>query len=499
MENLMVAIHGIFTPTCLMLILIGTAVGIIFGAMPGMSATLAVAVFMTIVYSLDSVNAISLLMALYIGGISGGLISAILINIPGTPSSVATTFDGAPLARNGNAAKALGVGITFSAIATILSTIALLFVAPTLAKVAIKFGPYEYFAVTSCSLLLVAGLAGKNLAKGIISALFGLAAGCIGCAPVDSAFRFTFGSSALRAGINAVPVMVGLFAIPEILRYAKKDIKFETKEPPKFKGLGFSVKEFVGQTWNTIRSFVIGLFVGVLPGIGGGTSNLLSYAAAKSMAKGEKKEKFGTGIIDGVVASETANNASIGGAMIPLLSLGIPGDGVTAILMGAFVMKGYTLGPLFFEKYPDVSYIIYIGMIVSTIFMFILQYTCLKGFVKLMSTPLRMLLPAVMFICMIGAFCATNTNLSLWALLVFGFLGFILSEFGAPLAPMIIGFVIGPTSELYLRRGMQFSDGSFLPFITDSKLAMVLYIIAALFLLYKIFGGLLKKKKAASN
>lgn len=386
MDSFITALQAVMTPGCLILMVVGVAVGIVFGAMPGMSATLAISVFMSIVYAMDITSCMSLLMALYIGAISGGLISAILINIPGTPSSVATTFDGVPMAAKGQAAKALGAGIIFSFIGTVVSTVALIFLAPTLASIAIKFGPYEYFAVTSCSLLLVAGLSGKSLAKGVISALIGLTAGLIGCAPVDGTFRFTFGTSALKAGLNAVPVMVGLFAFPELLRYAKKELVLEAREAPRFHGFGFSLKEFFGQTWNCIRSSFIGLFIGILPGIGGGTSNLLSYAAAKSAAKGEKKQQFGQGIMDGVVASEAANNASIGGAMIPLLSLGIPGDGVTAILMGAFTMKGLNLGPLFFKNYPQVGYTIYIAMAISAVLMVALEYFGMRGFVKIMTS-----------------------------------------------------------------------------------------------------------------
>ncbi len=498
MDALYAALQEVFTPGCMILMIVGVAVGIVFGAMPGMSATLAISVFMSIVYSMSVTNGMSLLMSLYIGAISGGLISAILINIPGTPSSVATTFDGAPMAAKGQAAKALGAGIIFSFIGTIISTVALVFLAPTLASAAIRFGPYEYFAVTVCSLLLVAGLSGKNMAKGILSALLGLTAGLIGMAPVDATFRFTFDIGPLKAGLNAVPVMVGLFAFPELLRYAKKELILETRDVPRFHGFGFSIREFFEQIPNTIRSSLIGLFIGILPGIGGGTSNLISYAAAKNSAKGEKKKLFGTGIIDGVVASEAANNASIGGAMIPLLSLGIPGDGVTAILMGAFTMKGLNLGPLFFKNYPKVGYTIYIAMALSALLMVILEYFGMRVFVRIMSCPLRVLLPPVMFICAIGAFTSTNTNLSLWVLLIFGLLGFVLGEFGVPLAPMIIGFVIGPTSELYMRRGFQISKGKFLPFITDSPIATCIYLVAACFIVWKIVAAVRNRKKTAN-
>ena len=238
MQEMFAALGALFTnPLALALMLLGTVVGIVFGALPGMSATLAVAVFLPLTYSLDVFTSVPLLMALYIGDISGGLISAILINIPGTPSSIATTFDGAPMALRGEGGKAIGTGVVFSFLGTIISIIVLVILAPALAKVAINFGPYEYFAVTACSFLLVAGLCGKDMLKGIISALLGILVACIGLAPLDSAARYVFGATQLKAGFSTVPVLVGLFAFPELLRLVeKKNVGFEKVDVPKVKG-----------------------------------------------------------------------------------------------------------------------------------------------------------------------------------------------------------------------------------------------------------------------
>ncbi|MBR5641576.1 MAG: tripartite tricarboxylate transporter permease [Firmicutes bacterium] len=488
MQQFIEALAVIMTPTCLGFMIIGTAVGILFGAMPGLSATLAVAVFIPVTYAMEAEVAVPLLIALYIGGISGGLISAILINIPGTPSSVATTFDGAPLARKGEGAKALGVGVVFSFMGTLFSIIMLIFIAPFLAKLAFNFGPYEYFAVVTCSFLLVSGLSSGNMLKGLISATFGVFFSLIGMAPVDAVKRFTFGNTYMAAGLSSLPVLVGLFALSELLHYVReKDVGFSTMAVPKFRGFGFSVKEFFSQLVNFIRSAVIGLCIGILPGIGGATSNLIAYAAAKNSSK--HPEKFGTGIIDGVVASESSNNAAIGGAMIPLLSLGIPGDAVTAILLGALTIKGLQPGPLFFRTNVRMAYVIFAAMIVASVLMLLVEFFGMRLFTKLLSIPRYILLPAVMVVCVVGAYSATQTVFSVWVLFVFGLIGFLFSEFKIPLAPCIIGFVLGGSCELYLRRGMQMSGGSIWPFF-QSPIVIGASVIAVVFVGWKIFSAI---------
>lgn len=479
-------------PTALLLMLMGTCVGIIFGALPGMSATLAVAVFLPLTYTLDVFTGVPLLLALYIGGISGGLISAILINIPGTPSSIATTFDGTPMARRGEGGKAIGIGVVFSFLGTCLSVLVLIVLAPLLAKAAIHFGPYEYFGITACSFLLVAGLCGKDMSKGIISALLGILVSCIGLAPLDSSSRYTFGTVALKAGFNMVPVLVGLFAFPELLRQVQhRAASFEKLNVPKVKGFGFNLKEFLSQAVNLIRSAFIGIGIGILPGIGSGVSNLVAYSAAKNSSK--EPEKFGTGCIDGIVASEASNNAAIGGAMIPLLSLGIPGDSVTAMLLGGFILQGLTPGPMFFTQHMDVVYCVYAAMFVSAVMMLILEFFGIRVFVKLLSVPTIILLPCVMVICVLGAFSSTSTIFGIWTLVIFGVVGYLFSEFDIPSAPFILGFILGPTCELYLRRGLQMGRGSFLPFFS-SPIFDVIFAVAILFILWKACGKVILKK-----
>lgn len=487
MQEFFSAFQSMLNPVTIGFMILGTGVGIVFGAVPGLTATLAIAVFLPIVYKMETVVGFSLLMAVYIGSMSGNLITSILLGIPGKPSSVATTFDGGPMAQKGEGAKALGMAIVVSFLATVLSIFCLMFIGPWLANLAINFGPYEYFAITSCSLLLVSGLLGDSLPKGIISAIVGIYIGMVGMAPVDGALRYTFGIDDLMAGLNILPVIMGMFALPQLLNYARKELVLERLKAPKIKGFGFTFAEFRGQIGNFCRSWLIGFGIGILPTLGAAASNILAYAAAKKASK--YPEKFGTGIIDGVVAPETANNATIGGDMITLLALGIPGDGVTAVMMGAFILKGLTLGPMFFTKYPDVVNVIFVALLVACFLMLVMEFYGLRIFVKIMNVPLHILLPIVMVFCAIGSFTSTNTIFSIGVFIVLGLVSFILERFDVPLTPMIIGYVLGPISETYLRRGLQMSHESFLPFI-QSPIAGTIWAISILFIVWQIVRGI---------
>lgn len=472
-------------PLTLLLVFLGTGIGIIFGAIPGLTATVAIAMMLPVTFNMTPTTGISTLVSLYIGGISGGLISAILLNMPGTPSSIATCFDGRPLALKGQAGKAIGVGIVFSFLGTMFSIAAMVFIAPWLASLTIKFGPWEYFGVTFFSLTLIASLAGKNIVKGIITAVVGMMFATVGLAPVDGVERFTFGSMDLSAGFTMLSVLVGLYAISEIMKTAgvmQNDEDFKTAEY-KIKGFGFSMKEFISQIGNFFRSALIGLGIGILPGIGGGTSNLLAYSIAKDQSK--YPEKFGTGIIDGVVASETANNATIGGAMIPLLTLGIPGDTVTAMLLGGFVLHGIQPGPLLFESHGEVVYGVFISMIISSFFMLLWAFGAMRLFIKVLKVPKNYLYPIIIVLCTLGAYAVNNRIFDALAMVAFGVVGFVLEKLHYPLPPFILGFVLSNTFELNLRRGLQADHGSFLG-IFGHPIATVFFFIGIISLLLSL-------------
>jgi putative tricarboxylic transport membrane protein len=475
-----------FDPFVWLLIFIGAAVGIVFGAIPGLTATMAVLVFLPMTYTMVPIHGISTLVSLYIGGISGGLISAILLNIPGTPSSVATCFDGSPMARRGEAGKALGLGIVFSFIGTLIGVAILVVISPLLAELAIKFGAYEYCALAMFSLSLVIALTGKDFVKGLISAVFGTLVATVGLAPLDSSARFTFGNYNLTGGFKLVAFLIGLFAITEVAAYAEKVHKpheFEVETNFKIKGFGFSLKEFFQQILNTVRSALIGVGIGVLPGIGGGVSCMIAYTIAKKSSK--NPELFGTGINDGIVASETANNATIGGAMIPLLSLGIPGDAVTAILLGGFMVHDIAPGPLIFQKNGVVVYGVFIAMVIASFAMLILEFGGIRLFLRLLKTPKQYLFPVVVVLCAVGAIGDSNRIFDMWGMLLFDLVGCGMKAVGVPLTPMILGFILGPMFETNLRRSSQlFAQDGFSLFYRP--IALIFLIVTAIMIIMNI-------------
>ncbi|MGZ3218171.1 tripartite tricarboxylate transporter permease [Paracoccus sp. T5] len=451
-----------------LLMVAGVAVGIVFGAVPGLTAVMAIALCLPMTYGLGPAAGISLLIALFVGATSGGLISAILLKIPGTPSSIATTFDGGPMMEKGEGAKALGVGIVFSFLGTIASIAALAFIAPSLASVALSFGPHEYFAIAVFSLTLIATLSSGSMAKGIFAGVLGFAVSTVGIAPVDAITRFTFGQVELNAGFSILTVLVGMFAVAEIIKVAETS-RSPIHTPPaamvKIKGFGFSMAEFTGQIPNAIRSALIGIGIGILPGIGAGTSNIIAYIAAKKRSK--TPEEFGNGTIEGVVASETANNAGIGGAMIPLLTLGIPGDAVTAIMLGGLMIHGIQPGPMLFLTQAPLVYTIFAALIVSAFLMLVLEFWGLRIFIRLLAIPKHILLPVILVLCAVGAFGLASRVFDIWTILAFGVLGFAFVKAGIPTAPFIIGFILGPMAETSFRRGLQLSRGDFTGFLTN--------------------------------
>ncbi|MDR1901888.1 MAG: tripartite tricarboxylate transporter permease [Treponema sp.] len=480
---------SVMNPECWIVILLGVIVGIIFGCIPGLTSTMGVALCLPLTFSMGPLNGIALLIAVYVGGTSGGLISAILLKIPGTPSSVATTFDGGPMADKGEGGKALGIGILYSFIGTVLSIVALIFIAPSLARVALKFGPYEMFAICLFALTLISSLVGDNVLKGLMSAVMGITFSLFGFASIGGAERFTFGIRDLENGFDMLPVMIGLFAVAEILKVAAEGLSASraTIMDCKVKGFGIGIKEFKDQLWNMFRSALIGVGIGILPGIGGATSNIVAYTAAKSGSK--YPEKFGTGIIDGVIATETANNASIGGALIPLLTLGIPGDTVTAMILGGLMLHGIAPGPLLFKNSGVLVYGIFAAFVIATIIMLLVEYGGIKLFVKVLAVPKHILLPVILTLCIVGTYGANHRLFDVWTSLIFGVIGYFMSKYKFPLAPLILGFVLGTIVEENLIRGLMYTNGNFFGFF-QSPIAAVFMAISVSAVVWTVFKGI---------
>lgn len=482
----------IMAPQILLLCLAGVILGIFFGASPGMTSSMGIALILPVTYGMDIVHGMSILLGIYIGSISGGLITAILINIPGTPASVATTFDGYPMAKRGEGGRAIRVGTLYSLLGGLFSLIILFAISPVLAKWALKFSYEEYFAIGVLSLTLIASLSGTSVIKGALSALIGIVFTTVGMAPVDTVRRYTFGIRDLDAGFKLLPLMIGVYAVMEVIKAAdaseQKDMKILSY---KSRGLGVSLKEFREQFKNFMVSAGIGTGVGILPGLGAAISNLIAYSVSKNLSK--HPEKYGTGCIDGLIASETANNAVSGGAMIPLLTMGIPGDAGTAMLLAAFMLHGITPGPLLFQSHGPVIYAMFAILVVANIMMFVVQLYGLPGFLKLLMIPRNILLPIVMVLASVGAFAMNNRIFDIWSIFLFALAGYGLSKFDFPPAPVVLGFVLGPIIELNFRRGMMSSYGSFLAFFTRPIAGTVLALTIVI-LLCQLVAGIRKNK-----
>ncbi len=447
----------------LFMALSGVVIGIVFGALPGMTATMAIAIFLPLTYAYDMNMSLYLLLGLYVGGISGGLIPAILINIPGTPSSICTGFDGYPMAKRGEGLRALRVGITASLFGGLISLACLWFFTPPLAKVAINFSAIEKFLIILFALTIIAALSKGAMTKGIFAGFLGVLVSLIGqfndnnkLRMVPKLFRVD-----LRMGFQLLPVLIGLFALVQIFQEAESGMVEEHQRMDlDHETMGFNFRrDFKGQWFNVLRSGIIGTFVGVLPGVGGSAASLLSYSQAKSMSK--HPEKFGTGLVDGLIASEGSNNGLTGGALIPLLSLGIPGDSTTAVLIGAFMLQGIQVGPLFITNNPQIWQTILMALLVSNILMFIVMFYPIKHVVKIINFPKTRIYPVIILLCTVGAYATQNGNMfDVWAMFAFGLFGFVLAKFGISIPSFLIGFILGGDLEQYFVDSIKGSGGS---------------------------------------
>ncbi len=399
-----------FTVTNILLAILGVIAGIIFGAIPGMTATMAVAVFLPMTYAYDLVPALFLLLGLYVGGISGGLVPAILINIPGTPSSITTTFDGYPMAKRGEGERALKIGIVSSLIGGLISLLCLALFTPLLSAAALKFSSVEKFLIILFALTVIAALSKGNMLRGIFAGFLGVFISLMGMFSVNNTYRMVpeLMKSKMQDGFQLLPVLIGLFAIGQIFQEAEEGMRFKIEKiDGEMNGKKkFSFSDFKGQLVNLIRSSFIGTFMGVLPGVGGSAASILAYAQAKNFSK--HPEKLGTGEPEGLVASESSNNGLTGGALIPLLSLGIPGDSTTAVLISAFMLQGIQVGPLFITQNPDTWRAILVALLLCNIVMFLYMVYPIKWIIKIIYIPRQSLYPVIIIIFNVPTYSTKN-------------------------------------------------------------------------------------------
>ncbi len=484
LHNIALGFLQVSQPEVLLLTVIGTAVGILVGAIPGLSATMAVAVGVPITFSMDTMPGLALLISLYVGGLTGGLISAILLKIPGTPASIATTYDGYPMAARGEPGKALGYGVVASFLGGGFSYLVLFTVAPFVAEQAVKLGPFEIFSIVMCALVMIADTSQGSLLKALIAGLFGIVISMIGPDPITGTRRLTFGIAELRAGFAETSVLIGLFAISQLLA----DIPSVKDALPDFKvsqrHILPSLKDLRESLRNIIRSAAIGTAIGIVPGVGATTASIIAYNQAKNASK--TPEKFGTGIKDGIIASETANNAVSGGAMVPLLTLGLPGCPVAALLLSGLIVKDLTPGPALFSSNPEVVYGFFIAFIFANVAMLLLMLTLIKPFAMVLKIPKYLLIPPILALCAIGAYISNNRILDIWVLLGFGIFGYLADKRGYPMGPLVLGIILGPIAELNLRRGLTGSGDSFMPLFTR-PVSLIFLLIAAVILIMPFY------------
>ena len=484
--------HLFSNPELWLLIIGGCFFGIVFGAIPGLTG--AVTLLLPFTYAMSDVNGITLLVAVYVGSISGGLISAILLNIPGTPASIATTFDGSPMAKAGKAGDALLIGIFSSAFGGIFSGLCLIMIAPKLAKIALIFGSWEYFGMGVMGLCVVVSLTSKDRVKGFMSAIIGLIMAMVGMDPVSTVNRLTFGQWQLGAGLAQLPTLMGLFALAEVLKQLK-DFDQEVKSYELKKMEFWPRKGMLTGSWKTMGlGAVIGTVIGILPGVGSGTASMLSYTQAQQTSK--HPEKFGTGCVEGVVASEVANNAVCGGALIPMMSLGVPGDLITAVLLGALVVHGIQPGPQLFNTGGELVGVIFFTYVIANIVMYVMMMLLMRVFVRLLKIPLNYLLPIILLMCIVGAITTNNRVFDAWCLFAVGLVGYVLLALGFALAPMVLGFILGKLVETNFRTGVIAGQGSVMGFFSR-PIAVCLVAFGILMICVDLIRGILKKQKTA--
>ena len=487
LELFTLGFQAIFHPYPLLLLFLGTLTGIVVGCIPGFTITMGAALVLPLTFGMSSIEGLATMTGVLVGGLAGGQITGILLGIPGTPSSVATVFDGHPMAKNGEPGTALATGTWASFFGGLISALVLMFFTPPLAEMALKFGPWEFFSLVFFGLTIIASLSGKSLVKGIISGLIGLIAATIGTDPMTGVPRFDFGIPVLTGGFSFLPVLIGLFAFSQLMGNLEKKQNISQGLIEKSK-LTFSsrkiIKEIFKHPFNLIRSSLIGVFIGALPGAGASIANILSYDQA---VKGSRHpEKFGTGITEGIVASEAANNGTGGGGLTPTMALGVPGDAVTAIMMGALILHGIQPGPLLIIEFPDLVYGIFVAFFIAHFFMLGLQLYGIRLFVQLTRIPLYILIPAILVLCAVGSFSIHNRFFDIWVLLIFGALGYLMVKYQFPLAPAILGIILGPMAESNFSRALMTSNDLTLFITRPISLAfLVLSLISTVYPFYQ--------------
>jgi putative tricarboxylic transport membrane protein len=468
-ELLWQATLGLLQLKYLLPLIIGTAVGVVGGALPGVTITMTIIVVLPFTFGLDPLQGLAAMTGVYVGGSAGGLISATLLGIPGTPSSIATTFDGHPMARKGEAGRALWTGVWASFFGGLLGGVFLIGATGPLASFALEFGPWEFFSLFVLALSMVAGLVEASLLKGLISGLIGIVVTLLGNDPMLGAPRLTLGLAALEGGVPFLPVLIGAFAFSQIMGELERMGGPQAAAEAAGRALSLAASQ-AKVVWDIVsRPFLlgwssfIGLVIGVLPAVGGSAANMMAYDQAKKFSR--RPQAFGSGIPEGIIASEAANNANVGGSLVTIMAFGIPGDAVTAVMLGALTIHGIQSGPLFISQNSALAYGIFAAYLLAHPIMVLVIALGARFMLRVVTVPKAALFPVVLVLCTLGAYALNNTMSNVYILLAFGVLGYLMVKFGFPLAPFILGVILGDQIEINLVRSIM-TDANLWLFVT---------------------------------
>ena len=481
----------LFTLENILWINLGVFIGSVFAAIPGLSVILCVILFLPVTYSMTAIPGMMFLLGIYCAGGYGGSVSAILINTPGTPHAAATMLDGHPLSEQGRTKAALKIALYASTFGGIFSALMLLFLGPQVARVAAQLGTAEYFMVCVFGLTIIAGVSGKSMIKGLISACLGLLISCVGSDPMTSYDRFTFGISRLYLGLDLAVCLIGLFALVEIMAKAEKRLDRLNLDTTQIKDDGVITKEeYKRMARPVLLSSIIGVMVGIIPGTGASEASWFSYNTAKNMSK--HPEEFGHGSVEGIAAAESANNAVTGATLIPLLTLGIPGDGTVAIMLSALMINGLNPGLSLFTTQGDIMYAIMLGLILVNVFMLFQGKFLTTLFAKVVSIPQEILTPIIVIFCFAGAYSVNENFFDVGVALIFGILAWILRKLELPPVPILLGLVLGSMTETNFRRALLISNGS--PKIFFSSVYCIIFLVLILLAVGTIVRGKMKER-----
>lgn len=497
----------LFSLESLLALVVGTFGGLVVGALPGLSATMGMSLLIPITYGMAPAPALIMIASVYVSAVYGGSFSAILIHTPGTPASAATAIDGYQLTKQGKGLQAVGVSTTASVIGGVISALALLFIAPQLVKVSLWFSAPEYFLIALFGLTIVGSLSGENMIKGLIAASFGLLMGMVGMNTFPYS-RYSFGNLNLSGGIQLVPAMIGLFSISQVMVQAEKLNKIrkadDSEEKVDLENQIKNVQSMTGRFWpdlklfkkllpTILRSSVLGIFVGILPGAGGDIGSWVGYNDAKSRSK--EKELFGKGSLEGIAGSEAGNNAVCGGALIPALTLGIPGSGAAAVLLGALTVQGFAPGQDLFTSYKGMTYSLLLGFLFANILMGFFGWLLAKKAVKLAALPLGILLPVIMLLSVIGSFAINNSVFDVYIMLFFGIIGYLMRKVDMPAAPVVLGLILGPMAERNLVTSLQMAKVNIFQYYASRPLCWFFVLLIVFSIVSPIISAKRKKNK----